>query len=100
MAKSIIDGVLFSDSDLPGDDLQQIVVEVSRQNALPSDVKKKMAAKVREIGGNAVSNFEVAQAGHHWLFTASLWKWDSESLYGVGQAKRIPKDLMSEALKP
>jgi|LauGreDrversion4_2_1035121.scaffolds.fasta_scaffold1348065_1 hypothetical protein len=98
MAKSIVEGILFSDSDLPGDDLQQVVISISRQNALPSDLKKKMAKKVREMGGNAVSNFEVAQSGHHWLFTASILMWDSESLHGVGQAKLIPKDLMKEAL--
>jgi hypothetical protein len=47
-----------------------------------------------------VSNFEIAQAGHHWLFNASLLKWDSESLFAVGKAIKIPKDLMQEALKP
>jgi hypothetical protein len=99
MAKSIVDGVLFSDSDLPGNEIQQVVVSISRQNALPSDLKKKMAKKVRELGGNAVSNFEVAQSGHHWLFTASILMWDTESLHCVGKARLIPKELMKEALK-
>ena len=62
MAKSIVDGILFSDLDLPGEEIQDIVVSVSRQNALPSDLKKKMAKKVKELKGNAVSNFEVAQS--------------------------------------
>ncbi len=57
-----------------------------------------LADNFMEMGGNAVSNFEVAQSGHHWLFTASILMWDSESLHGVGQAKLIPKDLMKEAL--
>ena len=99
MAKSIVDGILFSDSDLPGDYVERVVVSISRQNALPSDLKKKMAKKVRELKGNAVSNFEVAQSGHHWIFTASILIWDTESLYGVGNVKRISKDQMMDALK-
>ena len=99
MAKSIVDGVLFSDSELPGEEIEDIVISISRQNALPSDVKKKMAKKVRELKGNAVSNFEVAQSGHHWIFTASILMWDTESLYGVGKARKIPKELMAEAVK-
>ena len=99
MAKSIVDGILFSDLDLPGEEIQDIVVSVSRQNALPSDLKKKMAKKVKELKGNAVSNFEVAQSGHHWIFTASILMWDTECLYGVGKVKRISQDQMAEALK-
>ena len=99
MAKSIVDGILFSDLDLPGEEIQDIVVSVSRQNALPSDLKKKMAKKVKELRGNAVSNFEVAQSGHHWVFTASILMWDTESLFGVGKVKRISKEQMAEALK-
>jgi len=99
MAKSIVDGILFSDLDLPGEEIQDIVVSVSRQNALPSDLKKKMAKKVKELRGNAVSNFEVAQSGHHWIFTASILMWDTESLFGVGKVKRISQEQMAEALK-
>ena len=99
MAKSIVDGVLFSDGDLPGAEIQQVVISISKQNALPSDLKKKMATKVKTLGGNAVSNFEVAQSGHHWIFTASPFMWDTESLYGVGKALRISKEQMVEALK-
>ena len=99
MAKSIVDGILFSDLDLPGEEIQDIVVSVSRQNALPSDLKKKMAKKVKELKGNAVSNFEVAQSGHHWIFAASILMWDTESLFGVGKVKRISQEQMAEALK-
>ena len=99
MAKSIVDGILFSDLDLPGEEIQDIVVSVSRQNALPSDLKKKMAKKVKELKGNAVSTFEVAQSGHHWIFTASILMWDTESLFGVGNVKRISQEQMAEALK-
>ena len=99
MAKSVVDGILFSDSELPGEDIEDIVISVSRQNALPSDLKKKMAKKVKELKGNAVSNFEVAQSGHHWVFTASILMWDTESLFGVGKVKRISKEQMAEALK-
>ena len=100
MSKSIVGGVLFSDGELPGEDLGQVVAQISRQNALPSDIKQKLAQKAKDLGANGVSNFEIAQAGHHWLFNASLLKWDSESLFAVGKAIKIPKDLMQEALKP
>jgi uncharacterized protein YbjQ (UPF0145 family) len=99
MGKSIHAGVLVSDTDLPGEVKGQVVVSVSKQNALPSDVKNKIALEAKKLGANAVANFETAQAGHHWLFTASLIKWDTESLYGVGNAVKISKDDMPEALK-
>lgn len=99
MAKSIVEGVLFSDGELPGENLGQITVEISKQNALPSDIKRKLSAKAKALGANAVANFETAQAGHHWLFTASLLKWDTESLYGVGTAVKIPKEAMKDALQ-
>ena len=98
MAKSVVDGVLFSDIDLPGTVIQQVTVSISRQNTLPSDLKKKMAEQVKSLGGNAVSNFEVAQSASHWTFKASIFMWDSETLCGVGNAVKIPKDKMSEAL--
>lgn len=98
MGKSIADGVLFSDGELPGEERGQVVVQISRQNALPSDLKKKLAAKARELGANGVKNFETAQAGHHWIFQLTF-KWDSESLYGVGIAVKIPKESMEEALR-
>ena len=99
MAKSIVDGVLFSDKDLPGEDVGRIVVSISKQNALPSDVKKKLSIKAKELGANAVANFETAQSGHHWLFTASILMWDTESLFGVGNGKRISKEDMPKALE-
>ena len=99
MAKSIVDGVLFSDKDLPGEDLGNLVISISKQNALPSDIKKKMAAKAKSIGANAVSNFETAQSGHHWLFTASILMWDTESLYGVGIGRKIAKEDMKKAIE-
>ena len=100
MAKSIVGGVLFSDGELPGVQLGQVLAEISRQNALPSDIKQKLADEAKSLGANAVMNFETAQAGHHWLFTASILKWDTESLFGVGMAVKIPKESMQEALKP
>ncbi len=100
LAKSVVGGVLFSDGELPGEQLGQVVVEISKQNALPSDIKKKLAEEAKLLGANAVMKFETAQAGHHWLFTASILKWDTESLFGVGVAVKIPKESMQEALKP
>jgi uncharacterized protein YbjQ (UPF0145 family) len=100
MIKSVVGGVLFSGGDLPGENLGQVVAQIARQNALPSDIKRKLAQKAKDLGANAVSNFEIAQVGHHWVFSASLLKWDTESVFAVGQAIKIPKELMSEALKP
>lgn len=99
MSKAVIGGVLVSTDELPGEEIEQVVVEISRQNALPSDVKKKAAERAKALGANGLKNFETAQAGHHWLFTASLLKWDTESLFGVGMAVKIPKDKMKEALE-
>lgn len=100
MAKTIVGGVLFSDGELPGEELGQVVAQISKQNALPSEIKARLAEKAKALGANSVKNFETAQAGHHWLFTASILMWDTESLYGVGTAVKIPKEKMQEVLKP
>ncbi len=99
MSKGIFGGVLISDSELPGEEKGEVVVKISRQNALPSEIKLKMAEAAKAIGANGVKNFETAQAGHHWLLNANPLKWDSESLYGVGMGVRISKEQMGEALR-
>jgi len=99
MYKAIVNGVLFSDGELPGDNKGQIIASISRQNALPSQLQEKLAQQAKSLGANAVMNFDIAQAGHHWLFTASILKWDTESLHGVGIAVKIPKEKMQEALQ-
>jgi hypothetical protein len=99
MAKGIFEGVLISDGDLPGEEKGQLIVSISRQNALPSDIKNKIAEAAKAAGANGVKNFEIAQAGHSWFANANLLKWDSESLYGIGVGVRIAKEQMGEALR-
>jgi len=100
MSKSVIDGVLFSDGDLPGEKMGEVTAKISKQNALPSEIKRHLASKAKQLGANGVANLEIAQTAHHWIYTASPFKWDSESLVAVGIAVKIPKEKMQEAMLP
>ena len=65
MSKSVIDGVLFSDGDLPGEKMGDVIAKISKQNALPSEIKSHLASKAKLLGANGVANFEMAQTAHH-----------------------------------
>ena len=76
-----VDGVVFCEQPLEGRVLGPIVEYGATQNTQLSDVKKLMAAKARQMGGNAVINFNYVQKadrGLHWF------KWDRERLNCTG----------------
>jgi hypothetical protein len=72
-----VDGVVFCEEKLEGKVLGPIQEYGATQNTLLSDVKKLMAAKARQMGGNAVINFKYVQKADRGLH---LLKWDRERL--------------------
>ena len=83
---TIADDVFFTEHAVTGGRVAtQIKVEVSRQNADLSQVKKKMAAQATAVGATVVANFRYGQRPHRG-FRLLLPKWDTESWYGEGDA--------------
>lgn len=72
-----VDGVVFCESALPGQALGEIREFGSAQNTTLVDVKKVMARKARNLGGNAIINFSYVQRADKGLH---LLKWDKERL--------------------
>jgi len=72
-----VDGVIFCEEQLAGKVLGPIQEYGATQNTLLSDVKKLMAAKARQMGGNAVINFKYVQKADRGMH---LFKWDRERL--------------------
>jgi hypothetical protein len=72
-----VDGVVFCEESLEGRVIGPIQEFGATQNTILGDVKKLMAAKARQMGGNAVINFTYTQKADKGLH---LFKWDKERL--------------------
>jgi len=87
---TVQDGVFFTESSIPGAPvLQHVHVEISRQNATLSEVKKLLAEKVKASSGTALMNFRYGQKKHEWWEQVLTFKWDTESWHGEGDATRM-----------
>jgi hypothetical protein len=64
----------------------RVRVEISRQNANLTQVKRKLASQAQGCGGNSVIKFKYGQRAHRWWTHILDFKWDSESWYGEGEA--------------
>jgi hypothetical protein len=78
-------GILITEESVEGGTfLCDLKVEVSRQNALLSEVQIKMAELAELQGGNFIGNFSYTQKAHS-RFQLTLPKWDTESLIATGK---------------
>jgi uncharacterized protein YbjQ (UPF0145 family) len=75
------DGVVFCESALKGKMIQEIKEIGATQNTTLLDVKKKMAAKAKAVGGNAIIHFTYAQKADR---MKNIFKLDSERLTCTG----------------
>ncbi len=64
--------------------VRHLHVEISRQNANLTEVKRALAIEVRGCGGNALANFRYGQRARKWW----SFGWDTESWHGEGDAVR------------
>ena len=83
-----VDGVVFCESTLEGSSLGEIREYGAAQNTTLVDVKKVMARKVLQMGGNAVINFKYVQKADKGLH---LLKWDKERLNCSGTVVRLER---------
>jgi hypothetical protein len=82
------DGVFFSEQAVTeGIEVRPIRVEISRQNSDLNAIKKKMAGEAQQAGANVIGSFAYGQRKHPW-WKLFLFKWDTESWYGEGIARR------------
>jgi len=78
---TVQDGVLFCESRLEGKVLLEIKEVGATQNTTLLEVKKRMAAKAKNLGGNAIINFTYAQKADR---MKNIFKFDSERLTCTG----------------
>jgi hypothetical protein len=78
---TVQDGVVFCESTLEGKVLLDIKEIGSTQNTTLLEVKKKMAAKAKSLGGNAIMNFTYSQKADR---MKNIFKFDSERLTCTG----------------
>jgi len=84
---TLCEGVTFIESSIPSAQvIKHLNVEISRQNANLSDVKKLLAQKAKAIGATTIMNFRYGQKAHKWWELIFTLKWDTESWYGEGDA--------------
>lgn len=81
----VFNGILITEESVEGGTFRcELKVEVSRQNALLSQVQIKMAEQAELQGGNVIGNFSYTQKAHS-RFQLTLPKWDTESLIATGK---------------
>ncbi len=78
---TVQDGVVFCEDVLEGQVITEIKEIGATQNTTLLDIKKKMAAKAKALGGNAIINFKYSQKADR---MRNIFKFDSERLTGTG----------------
>jgi hypothetical protein len=84
---SVHDGIFFTEYPAPdARAVGRVTVAISRQNSNLFEVKTQMAIRAHRLGANAIVTFRYGQRAHRGLTLLSLFKWDTESWYGEGDA--------------
>ena len=78
---TVQDAVVFCENVLEGQVITEIKEIGATQNTTLLDIKKKMAAKAKALGGNAIINFKYSQKADR---MRNIFKFDSERLTGTG----------------
>jgi hypothetical protein len=87
---TVLNDVFFTEKPIPGATvLKHLRVEISRQNSNLSEVKEQLSEKARHRGANALMNFRYGQKKHRWWQLIFLFKWDTESWFGEGDAVEL-----------
>jgi hypothetical protein len=82
-------GVFVTEADLPGEELGPVSVTIGRQNANLDEVQKQLAHEAIRRGANAVTRFQYGQRKHGPVKLMNPFRWDTESWFGEGEAKRV-----------
>ncbi len=84
---TVSDGVLFTEAQIPGATiLRHLHVEISRQNANLSQVKRRLPEEAHQCNSTVIMNFRYGQRKHQWWELVFTFKWDTESWHGEGDA--------------
>lgn len=80
------DGIFFTEGPISGGTrLGSLMVESRKQNTSLDELKRELAAKVRNLGGNALDEFNYVQQGTVFSFSSTRWR-------ASGNAVRIVDD--------
>ncbi|MGA9118548.1 MAG: hypothetical protein WB699_04215 [Bacteroidota bacterium] len=87
---TILNEVFFTEERIPGATvLKHLRVEISRQNANLGEVKARLSHKAKRRGADAVMSFRYGQTKHRWWQLFFLFRWDTESWFGEGDAIKL-----------
>jgi hypothetical protein len=78
---TVQDEIVFCEGTLEGRHILKIEEIGATQNTTLLDVKRKMAAKAKSLGGNTIINFTYSQKADR---MRNIFKFDSERLIGAG----------------
>jgi hypothetical protein len=90
-----IDGVYFTEDNIELVVLGQIEAVAPTQNSTLVDVKRTLAQKAKDLGGNGVIGFVYGQKADSPLRHAFGFKWDSERMRASGKVVRFETDPRS-----
>lgn len=85
---TVCDDIFFTEAEIPCHSVKHLKIEISRQNSSLTEVKQQLAASAKAMGATAIINFRYGQKSHVW-WQYLLFKWDTESWYGEGDAIKI-----------
>lgn len=69
------DGIFFTEGPISGAiRLGAVSVDSNKQNTNLEELKRKLAIKVRNLGGNALDEFKYVQQGTVWSFSSTRWR--------------------------
>jgi hypothetical protein len=88
------EGVFFTEGPIVGGTkLGDLKVESRRQNTNLDELKQQLAFQVKNLGGNALENFNYVQQGTVFSFSSTRWR-------ATGTAVRATEDVSSHMPPP
>jgi hypothetical protein len=92
-----VDGVIFTESMLPAQAIQEIVLKAATQNTTLIEMKQQVAVMVRNLGGNGLINFKYGQVADKGKSLFNPFKWDTERITVTGTAVILAEKPSAES---
>lgn len=87
-------GVFFTEGPIVGGTkLGELMAESRKQNTNLDELKQQLASQVKNLGGNALENFNYVQQGTVFSFSSTRWR-------ATGTAVRAIDDATSQMPPP
>jgi hypothetical protein len=87
-----VQGVLFTESTLPIQIIEDISFKAPTQNTTLVEMKGKLAERAKALGGNGLINFKYGQKADKPLRNVFSLKWDTERMIASGSVVFFESD--------